>query len=291
MNKRQNKVQHHSAHHAVNSRKSVIFPPSPRMSTILFCGWLILHNCSLVVIATSAVATSVPVVPTAQHGQPHIGTSSADHAPGDYPVHDVDVDDASLSFGAATATASSSSLPILLFGRTTTSTTTANSRRFLSWLHQDTRMSNSRDSSTSSSGGVYSSSSSSSSQSVDNHGRTVLTFLYLCILGLCFLTPILYYCRLYFDERNARRMRQLEISALTTALEQSHGGIAGGHPLHHHPHLHHHLHNHNNSNREEVRAVRRKYVEERRARILQLFEPVRMVRISFVLFYRPFCLK
>jgi hypothetical protein len=133
-------------------------------------------------------------------------------------------------------------------------------------------------------GGSNSSSQSQQQTAVDNRGRTVLTFLYLCILGLCFLTPILYYCRLYFEERNARRLRELETAAFEQSSQQQAlggvGGLGAHHHHHHHTLLHHHMLNSNNNshNREEARAVRRKYVEERRARILQLFEPVRLVR-------------
>jgi hypothetical protein len=73
-------------------------------------------------------------------------------------------------------------------------------------------------------------------------------------------------------------MRELELGAITTALEQS--GAGGAFVVGHH-HLrrpNNNLHPNHVHNREEARAVRRKYVEERRARILQLFEPVRMVR-------------
>ena len=95
-----------------------------------------------------------------------------------------------------------------------------------------------------------------------NRGRTVLTVLYLCVLGLCFVVPVFYYFRMHCEERTARRMRELEIAGITAALTES-----------------------ENLHREESRAVRRKYREERRARILQLFAPVRMVRIDENLFY------
>jgi hypothetical protein len=91
----------------------------------------------------------------------------------------------------------------------------------------------------------------SGEDSSHSRGRTVLTILYLCVLGLCFVVPVFYYFRLHCFEENARRELELDF---TTALEQS--------ELH----------------REENRAARRKYIEERRARIVQLFGPVRMVR-------------
>ena len=40
---------------------------------------------------------------------------------------------------------------------------------------------------------------------------------------------------------------------------------------------------HSQSNRDEARAARRKYIDERRARIVQLLGPVRMVRICHLL--------
>ena len=92
-----------------------------------------------------------------------------------------------------------------------------------------------------------------------SRGRTVLTVLYLCVLGLCFVVPVFYYVRMHCDERQARRLRELEIAGIAQALEQS-------------EHIH----------REESRAARRKYREERRARILQLFAPVRMVRTKVI---------
>ena len=83
-----------------------------------------------------------------------------------------------------------------------------------------------------------------------SRGRTVLTILYLCVLGLCFVVPVFYYFRLHCFEEHARRELELDF---TNALEQS------------------------EQHREESRAARRKYIEERRARIVQLFGPVRMV--------------
>ena len=88
--------------------------------------------------------------------------------------------------------------------------------------------------------------------------RTVLTILYLCVLGLCFVVPVFYYFRMHCEERHARRMRELEMAGMREALEQS------------------------EQNREESRAVRRKYREERRARIVQLFDPVRIVSLHFI---------
>jgi hypothetical protein len=91
----------------------------------------------------------------------------------------------------------------------------------------------------------------------DNRGRTVLTILYLCVLGLCFIVPFFYYARMQCEEQEARRMREAELAGITLALEQSDQHRGG----------------------ESTRAARRKYRDERKARILQLFDPVRTVRI------------
>merc|ERR1719464_214627 len=88
-----------------------------------------------------------------------------------------------------------------------------------------------------------------------NTGRTILTALYLCMLGVCFVVPIFFYFRMHCDDRHNRRLRDLEIAGINQAMNESQD-----------------LH------REESRAARRKYNTERRARIVQLFTPVRMVR-------------
>ena len=115
---------------------------------------------------------------------------------------------------------------------------------------------------------------SDSSESEGGRTRTVLTFLYLSVLGMCFLTPVLYYVRLHCEERAVRRRLQaMEVRGLETVLSRSErgffGGVLGGGGS---------TNNDNNSqNAEESRAARRKYIAERRARILQLFAPVRVV--------------
>jgi hypothetical protein len=86
-------------------------------------------------------------------------------------------------------------------------------------------------------------------------GRAVLTVLYLCVLGLCFAIPVFYYCRIHWEERQARRLRILELAGITQALAQS-----------------------QTMHRHEARAARRKFREERKARICQLVAPVKMVR-------------
>jgi hypothetical protein len=87
---------------------------------------------------------------------------------------------------------------------------------------------------------------------------------------MCFVTPIVYYCRLQCEEcANDQHFHDLEAAGIATALEQSQE-----------------LQQHN---REETRAVRRKYIEERRARILQLFAPVRAVCIIMMFISWHFC--
>lgn len=82
-----------------------------------------------------------------------------------------------------------------------------------------------------------------------SRGKAVLTILYLSLVALCFIVPVFYYIRLRCFADSARRELELDFN---TALEQS------------------------TEQQEDTRAARRKYVEERRARIWQLFEPVRM---------------
>lgn len=87
----------------------------------------------------------------------------------------------------------------------------------------------------------------------DSH--TILVTLYICVLAVCCATPVLYLIRLKCEDRNIQRLRLLEAAGIATALQES------------------------QLNRQENRAARRKYMEERRARILQLFRSVRMVCI------------
>ena len=100
----------------------------------------------------------------------------------------------------------------------------------------------------------------------ETRGQAVLTFLYLCVLGLCFMTAVVYFCRMQFEERYLRRLRESELGAIRSALAQS-----------------------ETTQREESRAVQRKYIEERRARILQLLGPVRLVSMPQIVFqnFRP----
>ena len=87
---------------------------------------------------------------------------------------------------------------------------------------------------------------------VNENGRAVLTVLYMAVFCLCFIVPVFYYFRLHWEERRLRRLRALEIAALVQSLQES-----------------------EDPNREESSAARRKYREERKAQINQLFTPVR----------------
>jgi hypothetical protein len=92
-------------------------------------------------------------------------------------------------------------------------------------------------------------------------GRTILTVMYLIVLTICFIMPILYYFKMKCDDQNEQRRRQHVTEQLRTALQNSV----------------------NMSLHYESTAVQRKFVEERRARILQLFTPVRMVGVRYSL--------
>lgn len=90
-------------------------------------------------------------------------------------------------------------------------------------------------------------------------GRSILTILYLVVLSLCFVLPVYYYFRLQCADRR-RTLRQEEVQVaegLRVSVEEQSQG--------------------------ETRAARRKYKEEKRARIIQLFGPVSMVRSLLVL--------
>jgi hypothetical protein len=100
-------------------------------------------------------------------------------------------------------------------------------------------------------------------QDASHKGRTVLTVLYLCVLSMCFLVPMFFYARMNCDDRRNRRLREMEMATMTQALSESQTA----------------------AQREETRATRRKYREERRARILQLFGPVRMVSRGLIYYF------
>ncbi|KAG7369095.1 ring finger domain containing protein [Nitzschia inconspicua] len=95
-------------------------------------------------------------------------------------------------------------------------------------------------------------------QETSPRGRTVLTVLYLFVLSMCFLVPFFFYARMHCDERRNRHVREMEIATIAQALSESQTVQTA-------------------AQREESRATRRKYREERRAQILQLFGPVRMI--------------
>eukprot|EP00529_Nitzschia_sp_RCC80_P022638 CAMPEP_0113486316 /NCGR_PEP_ID=MMETSP0014_2-20120614/24934_1 /TAXON_ID=2857 /ORGANISM="Nitzschia sp." /LENGTH=495 /DNA_ID=CAMNT_0000379985 /DNA_START=76 /DNA_END=1563 /DNA_ORIENTATION=- /assembly_acc=CAM_ASM_000159 len=111
--------------------------------------------------------------------------------------------------------------------------------------------------------------------------KAVLTIIYLSVLGICFIIPMIFYCQLRCDDRRRdQELYDLEVAGMAMALAEStrmannnggdddddddddNDGEGGGG---------------NQRNRAEAREVRRKYREERRARILQLFTPVRMI--------------
>ena len=81
------------------------------------------------------------------------------------------------------------------------------------------------------------------------------------------MTPLFYYCRLHYEDRNARRLRELEIAGIRSAMERSAAAAALVATI-----------GAGSGGDEQSRAVRRKYIEERRARLLQLMAPVSMVR-------------
>lgn len=87
--------------------------------------------------------------------------------------------------------------------------------------------------------------------------KDILYLIYLGVLGFCCLAPCFYYLRLYMWQRYFfRHMREQERSSLALAVARSAQATQ---------------HEQTSDSDERVR-------EERRARILQLMEPVRMVR-------------
>lgn len=88
-----------------------------------------------------------------------------------------------------------------------------------------------------------------------DEGQTILMALYVCVVAICCVTPIFYFVRLQMEYRHNQHLRRLEAAGIMAALHES------------------------QQNREESRAARRKYLEERKARIFQLFRSVRLVCI------------
>jgi hypothetical protein len=124
---------------------------------------------------------------------------------------------------------------------------------------------------------LYSDTSNSASDEEMLRNR-ILYIAYLCVLGCCCITPCLYYIRVSsWQRRQFREFREMERNAILAALAQSTANSA------------HHM-----SISAELAIVH----SERRARIIQLMEPVRMVRIydgmnsvfnSETFFSLPFC--
>lgn len=103
-----------------------------------------------------------------------------------------------------------------------------------------------------------------------------LFIAYVCVLGCCCVMPCLYYIRTaVWQRQHIRRLREMEYAGMVAALAQSQLSAASWNNNNGSGH-----NNNNNSSSGggpnaggEPAAVR----EERRARILQLMEPVRMV--------------
>jgi hypothetical protein len=97
--------------------------------------------------------------------------------------------------------------------------------------------------------------------SAADRGRNILTILYLLVLAFCFMSPVFYYCRINYETRAERRLREQEAEGVRRAMERSSTGT-------------------NNANTSaETSASRRKYRDEQKARIIQLIEPVKMVSV------------
>ena len=107
-------------------------------------------------------------------------------------------------------------------------------------------------------------SSSVESPTSSKHSRNaILYIIYLAVLGCCCLSPCFFYLRFWtWQRRRQRRLRELEGAGLAVAMARSSGPMA--------------IDEHHNSS-----AVQ----EERKARIAQLVEPVRMVRSSSCFFF------
>lgn len=92
-------------------------------------------------------------------------------------------------------------------------------------------------------------------------GRFVVTLFYLLILVVCFVVPLFYYFRICCEVRREQRLlRRTELETIRAAMEQSVGSSTTA------------------VNRAETLAMKKKYMEEKKARILQLLGPVRLVR-------------
>jgi hypothetical protein len=101
----------------------------------------------------------------------------------------------------------------------------------------------------------------------------ILYIAYLCVLGCCCITPCLYYIRISsWQRRQFREFREMERTAIIAALAQSTLGATDNNSNNNS------LQFNNNSNIAATTMEAAAIQAERRARILQLMEPVRMVR-------------
>jgi hypothetical protein len=102
----------------------------------------------------------------------------------------------------------------------------------------------------------------------------ILYIAYLCVLGCCCITPCLYYIRISsWQRRQFREFREMERTAIIAALAQSTLGATDNNSNNNSLQF-----NNNNNNNAATTMEAAAIQAERRARILQLMEPVRMVR-------------
>jgi hypothetical protein len=86
-----------------------------------------------------------------------------------------------------------------------------------------------------------------------DRARTILTILYLCVLAMCFVVPVVFYiklCQLHRTRMRLMQQQQQSMASPPLTIEQQ----------------------------RETEALQRKLMEHRRARLLQLFLPVQVVR-------------
>jgi hypothetical protein len=99
----------------------------------------------------------------------------------------------------------------------------------------------------------------------------VLPILFSIVLGFGFVGGFCYFVRLQCEERNARRWRDLEMNDISATTNNDNNNAT---PATRNNNIHN---NDNNNEVNQSRVVRKKHREERRARILQLLTPVRVV--------------
>jgi hypothetical protein len=113
----------------------------------------------------------------------------------------------------------------------------------------------------------------------------ILYIAYLCVLGCCCITPCLYYIRISsWQRRQFREFREMERTAIIAALAQSTLGATDNNSNNNS------LQFNNNSSNAATTMEAAAIQAERRARILQLMEPVRMVRTMNKKFTRSMCI-